>query len=324
MNELSQKIVFPEPGSQIAGFWRRLFAFIIDCVLLGIVGFIIGLFFYDYLADLGGRGRVIGFFIALFYFGIMNSRIYNGQTIGKALVKVRVVGSDGSNLGIGSSFLRSAVFCLPYFLGGMPLQGAAPNVWIGYLLFLLVFGCGISIIYLFVFNRTTRQSLHDLVVASYVVKANAQVEPPSVSIWHGHYAVLATIIVVSLLGPLFVPVDFLESFGSLAALQKEIANDPLIQDVGITANTTWSTGGKGSARHLSVRVTTRARNTDFESLANRLAKTILDKHPDAASRDVIAVSISYGYDIGIASSWRTMNYVYTPEQWKQRLLAKSA
>jgi hypothetical protein len=34
--------------------------------------------------------------------------------------------------------------------------------------------------------------------------------------------------------------------------------------------------------------------------------------------DVIAISIVYGYDIGIASSWRGRNFAFSPDQWRKR------
>jgi uncharacterized RDD family membrane protein YckC len=321
MNDVSQESVSADAIFQIAGFWRRLLAFVIDVLVLALVGFALGTFFYDDLAKLGSRGRVIGFLIAVIYFGLMNSRIRNGQSVGKAFAKLKVVGSDGNRLGIGRSFLRSGVLCLPYFLSAVPLQSDL-NAWLGFLFFVLVFGGGISIVYLFVFNRRTRQSLHDLVVGSYVARADTPTVAPAVNIWRGHYPILATVILVSFVGSLFVGKS--EPFASLASLQKDIASDPLIQDVGITDGRIWSTSGKSSTSNLSVRVSTGVRNADFDSLANRLARTILDKYPNAASRDVIGVSISYGYDIGIASSSHTRNYFFTPEQWRQRIGSMSA
>ena len=117
-----------------------------------------------------------------------------------------------------------------------------------------------------------------------------------------------------------------EPFASLLPLQKALASQPGVQYATATVGTNWfiSTGkGKQSQSNISARVTTSERNVDFDSLANRLARITLDKYPNAAARDVIAVSISYGYDIGIAFARQTRNYVFSPAQWRQRLEPKS-
>ena len=66
----------------ISGFWRRLLAFLLDGIFIGILGFILGLFLFDFFAQIGGYGRIVGFCIALAYFGLLNSSVGKGQTIG--------------------------------------------------------------------------------------------------------------------------------------------------------------------------------------------------------------------------------------------------
>ena len=54
----------------ISGFWRRLLAFLIDCLILGVFGMLSGVFLFETYVSLGSCGRLVGFFIALIYFGI--------------------------------------------------------------------------------------------------------------------------------------------------------------------------------------------------------------------------------------------------------------
>lgn len=313
---------------QITGFWRRLFAFFIDGFVLGVLGIGLGLILHDYFAGLGSWGRAIGFVIALAYFSVMNSRLCNGQTVGKRLMKIRVVGDDGKTLGIGKSTARSAVLSLPYFLNGAQFGSDILQSWFVVVLSVLVFGVGISILYLFVFNRRTRQSLHDLIVASYVTRvADGPVTLDVESIWRGHYATVAIIMSAALLAPIYMGrLASTEPFASLLPLQKALAGEPGIQYATVSAGTNWSiTVGKGkqSQSNISARVSVSNRNTDFDSLANRLARIVLNSYPNAAERDLIAVSISYGYDIGIASASQTRNYVFSPTQWRRRFDLKS-
>jgi len=66
------------------------------------------------------------------------------------------------------------------------------------------FGFSISTVYLYVFNRRTRQSLHDLVAGSIVVKAAEPARKVSVVTWRGHYVATAIILVAATTVPNFV------------------------------------------------------------------------------------------------------------------------
>lgn len=69
----------PEQGI-ISGFWRRLLALVVDGVILGLAGSLLGLVFFEPLAGLGVWGRLLGFSVAFGYFGLLNSSIGRGQT----------------------------------------------------------------------------------------------------------------------------------------------------------------------------------------------------------------------------------------------------
>lgn len=188
----------------ISGFWRRVGALFIDSMLMGIVGWMIGAAFFDSLARMGDSAKIIGFVIALAYFGIGNSRLTGGQTLAKRWLGLRVVDVSGQTLSLPRSTLRYVVLGLPFFANGLTLdpQLMMSSV-LGYLLSLVVFGGIFSIIYLYIFNRRTRQSLHDLAVGSYVV----QVEPLAgraafPTIWRGHLVTIAVLAVIALSAPL--------------------------------------------------------------------------------------------------------------------------
>ena len=47
--------ITPQPENRIiSGFWRRLLAFFLDGIFIGVFGFILGLFFFDFFAQIGG------------------------------------------------------------------------------------------------------------------------------------------------------------------------------------------------------------------------------------------------------------------------------
>src|SRR5262249_47264486 len=103
----------------IAGFWRRLDAFAVDCLVLAVPAMFLGLALFDLAESLGGAGRLIGAIAALLYFGVMNSRLGGGQTFGKRLLGLRVVDRSGDLLSPARSIVRFLVFSAPYFLNSL-------------------------------------------------------------------------------------------------------------------------------------------------------------------------------------------------------------
>src|SRR5881394_1297285 len=156
------------PEFRKAGFWRRVGASLIDTIILGIVGWILGFFFADAFMRMAGWERAIGFAVASLYFVPLNSRLGRGQTVGKRALGIRVVSKAGATLGFPRSLARSVVLMLPYFLNGAPIPMEVLKLGGGVVFSEAVFGLGLSIVYLIAVNARTRQSLHDLVVGSYV------------------------------------------------------------------------------------------------------------------------------------------------------------
>src|SRR5579871_6571870 len=167
-----------DAGQQmIAGFWRRLGALLIDVIVLGIIGMILGTLAFDWLASIGVYGQVIGLSIAWLYFGLFNSRMAGAQTPGNRLLDVRVVDVAGAPLGLIDSLLRSAILVVPWLAETFAEASFQQAPLAVQMLLALMTGGGVALIYLYLFNRRTRQSLHDLVVGSFVVKGNVKGVP---------------------------------------------------------------------------------------------------------------------------------------------------
>jgi len=185
----------------VCGFWRRVGAFFIDSLLLGIIGYILGMFFSEQFAALGGWGKIIGFLIAALYFGWMDSNLSGGQTVGKMILKIKVIGKDGQLISPVKSFLRYLIIAVPFFLNGVQISDSAMNSFLTYFLSFCVLGLGLSIVYLLAFNRKTRQSLHDLSVGTYVIHAYAEKIEEFDKVWPLHYVITGIIIVLSFISP---------------------------------------------------------------------------------------------------------------------------
>lgn len=301
------------PVGEVASFWRRLVAFAIDAILLGLAGLILGMLFFDTLARMGIYARLLGFAIALAYFGIFNSRIGGGQTPGKHLLSVRVVDAHNQLLALPRSLLRYAVLGIPFFANGLPIK---PQLMIstplGYLLALVVFGGAFAIVYLYIFNRRTRQSLHDLAVGSYVVRLDPAAHAmPFLPMWRGHLVVVALFAIVALSAPA-VASRFTQSkaFAGMLPLQQMLSNQPHVMTAQVVRG--WSSMNGHTTHSLQSLLQLNVPMTEDGAMAKRIAQQMTKADPNIADEDGVVVVLVYGYDLGIASGWRKHWYSFKP------------
>ena len=138
-----------------AGFWIRAVALAIDLVVFVLVQYSFEAMATAMLgpgADGGSQSPAALLFTLLFtaaYTTVLHA--VTGQTIGKSLVGVRVLGTDGAPLTLGAAFLRY----LAYFISLMPLG-------FGYLVAAL---------------RRDKRALHDLIAGSRVERMGSRRRP---------------------------------------------------------------------------------------------------------------------------------------------------
>lgn len=183
MDNTIENDVSPDTQPYIAGFWRRSFAFIIDALLIGafcnIISSLLGKFPYEYPILI----TLIGYLFVILYFTYCNSVNNNGQTIGKIIQSIKVIKLDQQYLSLSASFLRSAILYAPFCLMSFtllfhPVLNSIFTILLGSLL--------ISILYLYIFNRKNRRSIHDYLAHTIVIKNG--VEPKTISTtWNVHF-----------------------------------------------------------------------------------------------------------------------------------------
>jgi len=130
------------PSSTIAyaGFGRRLIAVILDAIILSIPAVCFA--FASSSGKSGGSGSNVLF--TIIYEALLIA-LWNGQTIGKLAMGIRVVTADGTPVPVGRAFARA----------GMKLVSLA------------ALGLG----YLWMLWDPHKQTWHDKVAKTYVVKA---------------------------------------------------------------------------------------------------------------------------------------------------------
>ncbi|MFC3201654.1 RDD family protein [Alteromonas oceani] len=301
----------------ISGFWRRIVALIVDSILLALGGFALGVVLESVFIQMGSWSVYTGFFISLGYFGVMNSRYADGQTLGKKLLGIRVVDGNNQTISLGRSLLRYCVYGIPVALQIDFLPADGSYFWVLYPIGALIIGGSFSILYLYVFNRRTRQSLHDLVVGTYVVYAGAQQEEVR-EVWKPHLVIVALLFIVGFISPRFIFIVFSYSeFEQMLATRAALMQEPGVNTVGIMDSSTSYYGeptGQGNTLQNSVdlAVYIDSNRVDDMEYARELAEKVLVHYPDAMDKDVISVDLYYGYDIGIWSSWDVGSYEFNP------------
>jgi uncharacterized RDD family membrane protein YckC len=316
----------------IAGFWRRLAAFAIDGLILGLPTLLLGLAFFQWAASLGQAGHLLGFFVALIYYGIADSRICGGQTIGKRLLGIRVMDRTGNFLSPIRSALRFMVWAIPFFLNGIwfDVDPSSITLWqqaLGVLLVFVVFGGLATVVYLFIFNRHTRQSLQDIAVGSFVVRDSSVGIPISLSTPRLHLIVTSCLLAVAFIGPIIGLVmvsksNLPEAIKPLVELQNAIKDQIGVQQARATMGSTFTaTVGTGTATITFLQFDTRTDLThrDANALQLAVASKVIELRPDLLGKQILIVQVQQGFDFGIAA-WNVNNRgAFDVASWKLKL-----
>lgn len=113
------KPALPSAALPKAGFWVRVVAWAIDSIVVsmvqGVLTLFLGIATGGLVAGLGMEGEIMMAVVFLF-FGMVLSWTYYvfftgycGQTPGKMAVRVKVIRTDGGEIGFGRAFLREIV-----------------------------------------------------------------------------------------------------------------------------------------------------------------------------------------------------------------------
>lgn len=155
---------------------RRLLAYVIDWIIFFCYSGIIAYPFYRFEIDAFEYPLILTILLTTIYFTWGSCKYSHGQTIGKQIFKIQVVGEQGEFIGIGRSFLRSIPITLVTNFYGILYASNYYQVnsylsWIifGTLLFLFT-----GIIYFGIMNLN-RQCLHDVISSTQVTERNSKI-----------------------------------------------------------------------------------------------------------------------------------------------------
>ncbi len=313
-------------GAAFAGLWRRVAAFIVDALVLAVLGQLLGAAFSGTLVHLGPWDRLLGFLVAAAWFVPQDSRLLGGQTPGKRMLGLRVVDASGAPPAPGRAAARFAILGGPYFINGAALPMGVTMALGGVPLALAVFGAGLSLLYLLLFNRRTRQSLHDLLTGTFVVRAAAaqRLRVPGVRTWAGHATVVGLLMASAAGAPILAgQMARAAPFAGLHALYDQVTAQPEVRSASVvdSVSARYGLGGDSRQRVLLIRVGIESPVMESGLLATRLAGIALAVYPGADREDMISVRLTRGWDLGIAWRQDSNEFAKTPEQWRDRVAA---
>jgi uncharacterized RDD family membrane protein YckC len=139
----------------LAGRWRRLFAGILDWIVVSVIAAPFSWTSWQYVWD-SGRGiwerypvqhTFLAAVVSFLYFWLLHA-YWNGQTLGKKLFGMRVVQENGSRITVGQAAIRQLVAAV---LDALCCLGLVDDAWI-------------------LFDRR-KQALHDKAAKTLVVDA---------------------------------------------------------------------------------------------------------------------------------------------------------
>ncbi len=304
----------------VAGLWPRFSGWLVDALLVFLTGHLIGLVFAVPLYQIGPYGRLIGLTVILLYFGILNSSIGGGQTVGKRLMKTAVRGAENRPISLWRSLLRTVILAAPVILGGWGIP-LFENRVVAYIASLAVFGLGGALIYTMLFNYTAMQGLHDLLCRTYVVKPDGEPKdtfPKTARVHHllaGAWIGLTAVVLffLSMDTPGYMPKP---TTAALKDIRSTLSADPRffnadVRDQSVTPE------NEPAYRAAVVEVWTVGQlpqEKQWET-AREIAALALKKLDGADGFDQIQIKLTFGYDLGLASYRSGFWYSNPVDEW---------
>jgi uncharacterized RDD family membrane protein YckC len=302
-------------------FFRRLGAFIIDIILIGIIGQVLSVVFSSQLISLGDRGPFIGLLVLFLYFGFGNSKAFNGQTVGKSVMKIAVKRIDGQNLPISISMLRSLIYIVPFIFNGWGLDlgkgliisifWALIGAWLfSYIISLLIFTIG---------NWSSGRLIQDLLFKTKVDRL--EIEPKPTTKREKILFIISTILFIGLLGFFTLNTNNAETPEDLRPISKfhqNILNEFPGFKFGVNLN---HVTGDNNLNMLTIRAFPKMPISDEkrESYIDSFALKAINDYEGIEDIDFLSIGVIEGFYIGIASRTKTNWERWPVGKWRRKL-----
>jgi hypothetical protein len=232
-------------------------------------------------------------------------------------MRIHVVDRNGDYLSPLKAGVRYTVLAIPTFLNGLSVPASSVVGPLGWIVGLGIFGLGGASAYLIIFNRRTRQSVHDLAVGSFVTKSASEGEVVA-SVPRLHLAIAGALFALSAIGLVVIGSSFVKSLLPEGVLRSVRAIESTGKVFTSSVLIGKSFGPGGEATYVDAEVTLKApiRIDQVDAAAAEIATIVMREFPGARNVDTINVTVKRGYDIGFSSGWKSMSFSHSPAEWK--------
>lgn len=302
----------------LSKFWSRVWALLIDSLILGIFGYILGSVFENFFISLGEEAKLIGWFISLAYFSILNSKLNNGQTIGKKIMKIQVTDIEGRTVSLKTSFIRSLILTAPFFLNGFKITGSETFSVVNIIQSMIIFTLGLGIMVFYIFNKETRQSLHDIVAKTYVVQDRrnntvTMMPQPKKLPFYITGALLLLVVITSVYS-----YSSNSEIKKLLPVYEKVSQQDHVLRASISMN--HFSGNKQHVYTISIKTDKKQQydgHMETDPVIKEAVETFLNSKVYDSDQDVLNVVIGSGFDIGIARQNYSYNIFKPIFKWKE-------
>ncbi len=285
------------------GLFYRFLALLFDIAILGIIGFVSGLFLEDFYVSLGKYGTLIGTTIAILYFSIFQSKIGKGGTIGKKLMAIKVVDLQGNFLSLKKSLLRSFILVFPVLNAG--LFSGGNGMLIAIISFMLI---SFTSVYLALVNKS-RRCLHDILTSSIAVNEKiSEFEINEKDDITKRKLIPVAVFSILLIGMGIYYTSTENTFSQLLIVKEKIEEkEGVISVDNLKSNkTTNYISGEAprSVSYISITVRIDDKNeieNQDSKYFNEFYQIIQNEIPESEEMDGVVITLYYGFNIGIAS-----------------------
>ena len=167
---------------------------------------------------------------------------------------------------------------------------------------------------MFIFNKETRQSLHDLACGTYVVKEESEGEIVPQKFAKIHY-IFPGVLILCLLVFTFIIEPNLSKKGVMPELFSALEELNKRENI-CSAQIFVGKGGFAGqySQYIRSTITLREEPESRYSEAKSIARSLIESISEAKEKDAILIILSYGFDLGIASHWNTTSFSFTPAE----------
>lgn len=291
---------------------KRAVAISFDFLIIALAASLLSFVFGDVYSRMGIWGSLIGTIFSILYFGILNSSIGQGQTIGKRMLNLRVTQYNGTYLSFHQAAARFSIHWL--FFINLHLITRIPG---GYFIIAASIGLFLATLMIMLFNKEIT-GLHDMICDTIVVNSKEQEQTASkpITTFNLGEKMITTFMVVLCVGFTFFQMNTQDNeqhsqIASTLSIFKEVKEVEKVSN-NPTTNVIYISDTTKPLRSHTLEVDVWIDDRTFALLPDsefyRKYYVAIKPHIPKETERVI-FTFSAGYDIGIAKKFTSINTI---------------